>query len=358
MIHSKRSEPRNTGASSGTSSAVVHRVSGRRLSRWTALATMVLVFGSTNTAQATEGTPSASVPDPLATSLFQTAVELLEKGEWKEACSKFEASMALYQAPSTLLNIARCYEHDGKLSLAWSAYQRALVINLETQGAARKQELEEVAKKGLAEIEPRLPRIKIVLKGAVPAGLHVLQNGKEVPAAGLGTPIPVDPGPQSVVAEAPDFEPFTQTAEVKEGEVVEIPIELKKRVVVAPVIDTPVEKKPLWPWISAGAGIAFLAGAAAFRVDQAFVEGKQFGACDGDVKNKCPEGYDPGPDNDRKNRDNGLFVGLGTVGVIGLGAAVVGFVMTQPAKPAPKKAAVVVPWVGPTGFGLGVGGRF
>lgn len=353
MIHSKRSESRSVGASPGNLLATAPRAGGRGLSRWTALATVTLVFGSTNLAYA-----DASVPDPQATSLFQTAVELLEKGEWKEACSKFDASFALYQAPSTLLNIARCYEHDGKLSLAWAAYQRALVINLETQGAARKQELDEVAKKGIADIEPRLPRLKIVMKGAAPNGLHVTQNGKEVPIAGFGTPIPVDPGPQSVVAEAPDFEPFTQTATVKEGEVVEISIELKKRVVMS-VIDKPVEtKKPLWPWISAGAGIALLAGAAAFRVDQAFVEGKQIGKCNDNLERGCPFDYDPKDDNDRKNLDNGMFVAFGTIGVIGLGAAIAGFVMTQPTKTAPKKAAVVMPWVDPTGVGLGVGGRF
>lgn len=358
MIHSKRSEPRSVGAGPGNLLATAPRAGGRGLSRWTALATIALVFGSTNRAYAEGGTTAASVPDPLATSLFQEAVALLEKGEWKEGCAKFDASFALFQAPSTLLNIARCHEHEGKLSLAWAAYQRALVLNLDTPGAARKQELEEVAKKGLAEVEPRLPRLKIVLKGVAPTGLRVTQNGKDVPAAGFGVPIPVDPGPQSVVAEAPDFEPFTQTATVKEGELVEIPIDLKKRVVVS-VIDKPVEtKKPLWPWISAGAGIALLAGAAAFRVDQAFVEGKQVGKCNDDLKDGCPFGYDPKPDNDRKNLDNGMFVAFGTIGVIGLGAAIAGFVMTQPTKPAPKKTAVVTPWVGPTGVGLGVGGRF
>lgn len=357
MIHSKRSEPRSVGAGPGSLLATAPRAGGRGLSRWTALATITLVFGSTNQAYAEGETTPASVPDPLATSLFQEAVALLEKDEWQESCAKFRASFALFQAPSTLLNIARCHEHEGKLSLAWAAYQRALVLNLDTPGAARKQELEDVAKKGLAAVEPRLPRLKIVLKGVAPAGLRVTQNGKDVPVAGLGTPIPVDPGQQTVVAEASEFEPFTKRATVNEGEVVEILLELKKRTV--EVIEKPIEtKKPVWPWISAGAGIALLAGAAAFRVDQAFVEGKQFGKCNEDLKSGCPFGYDPIPDNDRKNLDNGMFVAFGTIGVIGLGAAIAGFVMTQPTKPAPQKTAVMMPWVGPTGVGLGVGGRF
>lgn len=319
-----------------------------------------LSFVVANPAHGQTGAAPASVPDPLATSLFQDAVLLIEKDEWKEGCAKFEASMALYPAPSTLLNIARCYEHDGKLSLAWSAYQRALVLNRETQGAGRKQELDDVAKKGLADIEPRLPRVKIVMTGEVPTGLRVIQNGKDVPTAVLGTPIPVDPGQQSVVAEAPGFEPFTQTVTVKERDLVEIPVALKKRVV-APVVEKPVAASiPVWAWVSAGAGIALLAGAAAFRVDQAFVEGRQAGICGDNVERSCPPKsvYDPTDDNARKNRDNGLFVGLGTLGVLGLGTAVVGFVMARPKKTLVKNATVVAPWIGPSGVSLGVGGRF
>lgn len=335
------------------------RASGRRsLTRWALSGALAVSLVFPNSALAAGPTSPASVPDPLATTLFQAAVELVDKGEWKEGCAKFEASMALYPAASTLLNIARCYEHEGKLTLAWSAYQRAVVINRETQGEERKKELEEVAVKGLAAIEPRLPRLKISMSAAAPSGLHVTQNGKDVPVAALGTVLPVDPGPQSVVAEAPDFEPFTQTVTVKEGEVVEIPVTLKKRVVVP--IAKPAPGIPTWAWISGGAGVLLLAGAAAFRVDQAFVEGRQLGLCHGHLDKYCPpeSAYDPTNDNARKSRDSGLFIGLGTLGVIGLGAAVAGFVMGQQAKTPANKTALVVPWVGPSGVGLGVGGRF
>lgn len=269
--------------------------------------------------------------------------------------------MALYPAASTLLNIAKCYEHEGKLTLAWSAYQRAIVLNRETQGEERKKALDEVAQQLLAAIEPRLPRVKILMVGIVPSGLRVTQNGKDVPVAVLGTVLPVDPGQQAVVAEAPGYEPFAQTVTVKEGEpVVEIPIVLKKRIVVATVVEKPAPTVPTWAWISAGGGIVLLAGAAAFRVDQAFVEGQQYGLCNRDVQGSCPplSEYDPAKDNQRKNRDSGLFVGLGTLGVLGLGAAVVGFVMAHPSKKTTKKTAIIVPWVGPSGVGLGVGGRF
>ena len=264
--------------------------------------------------------------------------------------------MILYPAASTLLNIARCYEHEGKLALAWSAYQRALVLNRETQGEERKRALEDVARKGLAKIEPRLPRIKIATRDAAPPGLRVTHNGKDVPVALLGTVIPVDLGAQSISADAPGYEPFTTTVEVAEGKVVDVSIALQ----------TEAEAKggrriPVWAWAAGGAGIALLAGAAVFRADQAYVEGKQSGICDGDVTKSCPprELYDPTSDNTRKNRSNGLFIGLGIGGVAALGVAVVGIV-TAPSSRARASSAAIAPWtwIERDGAGAGIGGRF
>ncbi|MDI1481751.1 hypothetical protein [Polyangium sp. y55x31] len=298
---------------------------------------------------------SASVPDPAAAALFQAGRDLLDRGNWKEGCAKFEASMILYPAASTLLNMARCYEHEGKLALAWSAYQRALVLNRETQGEERKRALDDVARKGLAKIEPRLPRIKIALSGGAPPGLRVTHNGKDVPVAMLGTVIPVDPGPQSISADAPGYEPFTQTVEVAEGKVIDVAIALRTDEEAAGG-----RRIPIWAWAAGGAGVALLAGAAAFRIDQAYVEGKQSGICGGDVTKHCPSqaAYDPADDNTRKNRDNALFIGLGVGGVAALSAAVVGFV-TAPKTGVPRTAKLTTwPWVGPDGAGAGIGGRF
>lgn len=356
MIPSESSDSRIPSASECRCRAHAGRAFGRACSRYSLLAALLATFVVTNDAHATGG--STSVPDPTAAALFQAGRELVERGEWKEGCQKFEASMALYPAASTLLNIARCYEQDGKLALAWSAYQRALVINRETQGEERKKALDEVAKKGLTDIEPRLPRLKIMTAGAAPTGLRVTQNGKDVPIALLGTVIPVDPGQQSIFAEAPGFETFTQSVTVAEGELVELTLTLERRTTSEWAVTRGV---PTWAWISAGAGVALIAGAGVFRADQAYVEGKQSGICNGDVERGCPskQVYDPTDDNSRKNRDNALFITFGTLGVIGIGAAVAGVVMGPPAtkKQAPQ-ATWVTPWIGPTNVGAAVGGRF
>jgi len=308
-----------------------------------------LVFGAPNPARA-EG---SSVPDPAAAALFQAGRDLLDRGNWKDGCAKFEASMILYPAASTLLNIARCYEHDGKLALAWSAYQRALVINRETQGEERRKSLDEVARKGLASVEPRVPRIKIVVPSGAPSGLRISHNGKEVPEAMVGTVIPVDPGPQSVLAEAPGYAPFSRTVDAAEGKIVDVSIDLAAE----GKSSSAGRHIPTWAFVAGGGGVALLAGAAVFRIDQAYIEGKQSGICRGDVVEGCPSAavYTPDGDNARKNRDNALFIGLGAAGAVALTASIVGIAL------APKvgaTTAVIAPIVTPGGWGAGIGGRF
>lgn len=358
MIHSDTFDPRPRCVGVCNRRRVVGRAIGRGAGRCVLLGVLATSLVLTNHAYATDTKPASSVPDPTAAALFQAGVDLLDAGNWQDARAKFEASMTLYPAASTLLNIARCYEHEGKLALAWSAYQRAVVLNGETQGEERKKALDEVAKKGLADIEPRLPRLKILTTGNPPAGLRVTQNGKDIPVGLLGTIIPVDPGEQTVFAEAPGFEPFRHSVNVAEGKLEEIKLVFKKNTPVE--VPPPQRGVPVWAWISGGAGLVLLTGAAAFRIDQAFVEGRQDGICHGHPETSCPplSVYDPKIDNERKNRDGGLFIGLGTIGVLGLGAAVVGFVMGSSAKKPEQKAAIVMPLVSPTGGGLSVGGRF
>lgn len=98
-----------------------------------------------------EAQPSAPARDPAAAEvLFRAALAAQDKGDWATACSKFNASMDLDPAVSTLINIAKCHEHEGKLAVAWEDLNRALVLNGETAGAQRKADLEKYAKSRIA----------------------------------------------------------------------------------------------------------------------------------------------------------------------------------------------------------------
>jgi hypothetical protein len=329
------------------------------LSMLPALATL-----TTTDARAEQAT--GAVPDPAAAALFHSGRELVEKGDWAAGCPKFEASLALYSSASTMLNIARCQEHDGKIASAWSTYKRALVVNRETPGEERRRALEDVAQKGIASLEPRLPKLRVVIAVA-PEGLQVTRNGQYVPLAMLGTTIPVDPGEHRIVARAPGHRTEQRTVTVAEAKTERVEIALilgddggdpeagDGRARSGGVV------VPTWSLVVGAGGLALLTAGAAFRVDQALIEGRQHGICGGDVVQGCPTTYVPDADNARKNRDFGLFVGLGGAGVIALGAAIIGAVVENvPSSPKASAEPEVTAraWVGPGGFGASLGGRF
>lgn len=249
--------------------------------------------------------------------------------------------MLLYPAASTLLNIARCHEHQSKLASAWSAYKRVQVLNRETIGEERRRAIDEMVEVQIKELTPRLPKIKLTMARTIP-NLTLRKDGEILPAAVVGTEVPVDAGEHEIVAEAPGYRPFRQKLEVKEStlRVIDVNLTLESE----PDPHAEVARIPTWTWIAGGAGVAFLGAAAGFRVDQAFVEGRQSGLCKGDVLGGCPPitTYDPASDNTRKNVDFGFFVGFGAASALAFAATVYGVVRaSQPAKTTPLASVIV-----------------
>jgi len=280
-----------------------------------------------------------AVPDPVAQALFQDGRELVDKGQWDAGCTKFEASMLLYPAASTLLNIAHCYEHKAKLASAWSAYKRVQVLNRETIGEERRRAIDDMVAEQLTTLTPRIPKIKLTMKHEA-LGMTIRKDGEVLPAAVIGTEIPVDVGEHEIVVEAPGRRPFRQRFDAKERSMREIPIELASENDPYPRDGAGV---PAWAWVSGGGGLLLLGLAGGFRVDQAYVEGRQSGICRGNPQGGCPPAsqYDPGPDNTRKNIDFALFAGFGALGALAIGASIFGIVRGT-TKPSPGPVAGVI----------------
>ncbi|WP_437673561.1 PEGA domain-containing protein [Sorangium sp. So ce131] len=335
----------------------------RFLIRFTCAAALGLV-GSAAHAQQPAGAQPAR--DPVAAeALFKAARVLVEKGDDAAGCPKFEASLALNPSASTMLNIARCHERAGKLATAWQDYHRALTLNRETAGEQRRRGLEELAQKGIAALEPRLPKLRVVVSGA-PAGLEVQRDGAMLPAAALGEPLPADPGAHEIRASAPGHQAETRSVALAEGETVTV--ELTLRPVAAGSPDKAEAKVqgatgggvPTWAWISGAAGIALSGASIGFLIDDLSAIGALRENCR-EVRGGtyCEPGYDVAADNARKNRDFALFVGLGGAGLVAIGAAVVGIARSgREQDPAPAPSAVALPWIAPSGAGATLVGSF
>lgn len=313
--------------------------------------------------------------DPAAAeALYKTARELLAKEDWAGACSKFDASFELDPVASTLINIAKCSEHEGKLAQAWTQLKRAKVLNQETQGEERKRTLANLIDTTVEELERRLPRLSLVVTPK-PADLYILRNDVSIPLAALGEPIPIDPGVHKLVVGARGYDTVERVISVDAAKLVAVDIRLSDArpasspggPSTAPSAAAAEASVPVWPFITGGLGLVAIGVGVGFRIDGMSAESNLDEHC-GEARLCDPSGsYDPADDNQRKNVDYGAFLGLtigGGAALLGTAIGVIVEVATSDGGErvgvhAPRAAAVsFVPFANESSAGLGVTGTF
>lgn len=143
--------------------------------------------------------PAATPGESTALALFEEGRRLMEAKRYAEACPKLEESLRLRPGTGTLLNLALCNEALGKTATAWAQFKEVMFAAKRDGNEAR----EAFAKEHVDALEPRLSRLQI---NAEPTpGLMVRRDGQEIPAAAIGTALPVDPGPHTIEATAPGY---------------------------------------------------------------------------------------------------------------------------------------------------------
>lgn len=309
--------------------------------------------------QASLAAPPGRNPDE-AEALFKEGRELVKAGDHAAGCPKFEAAFALRPTASVLLNIAKCHEREGKLATAWAEIQRARALSRESEGAERHKELEEIAVQAISALEPRLPRLRIVI-ARPPPGLQVTRDGEALPPAALGVALPVDPGRHEVLVSAPGYRPEARAATLEEGKTATLELTLERD---APAADSESAQRrggvPAWVWVSGGAGLALTGAGVYFLADDlsAISALREHCRTDGGVTT-CDPGYDFERDNARKDRGLALAIGLGGAGLVALGASIIGLARALPARGSDRPAAVTAsPWLAPGSAGATISGRF
>lgn len=189
-----------------------------------------------------------------AETLYEQARGLMKQGDFERACPKFKQSYELDPGGGTLLNLAECYEKQGKFASAWSTFKEALVI---AQRDGRSERVD-YAKKHLAVVEPQLSKITIeVASEANEPGLTVTLDGTPLGAAAWGVGMPVDPGTHHVAASAPNKTSYEQSVEINSGSTtLKIPklADATGAVAGPRAVDTDTEKKPVTDEPTAGNG--------------------------------------------------------------------------------------------------------
>ncbi len=193
----------------------------------------------------------------LAETLFFTARGMMEAGRYEAACEKLTESYRLDPAAGTLLNLAVCHQKSGRVASAWGEYRQALA----DANRANRPDRAQLATAGIAELEPQLPFLTIVVPPAVKAlrGLVITRNGTPLQSAAWDTDLPVDPGKVEVVEVATGYKPKTLYVSLTNKQHASLTLESLEL--------APIERPPERYWTGRRvSGVVLVGGAAAFAV--------------------------------------------------------------------------------------------
>ena len=144
--------------------------------------------------------------------------DAFDAGKYAEAADLFERAERLMHAPPHLLYAARAHVKLGHLVEARELYLTLTRENLPGSAPRVFRDAQQMGEKELADVEPRIPYVSVVVQGGAGAtSVRVTRNGEPVPAELLGVPTPVNPGDYSYQALADGMESTATTVKLREG---------------------------------------------------------------------------------------------------------------------------------------------
>jgi hypothetical protein len=315
--------------------------SSRRVLRTTlAIAFSAVMLGVTSPASA-QGTNQNQI---IAEKLFQDARALVQKGDYKDACPKFQESQRLDPSGGTAINLALCYEGEGKTASAWAAWKEALAFAIKDG----RQPREQMARDHIAKLEPTLHQIVITVPEGVPETLKVEVDKVELPKVVWGSQSPIDQGHHVIDVSAPTYYPAKVSVDVGPNDDV-VRVEVPKLKPKPPEVIRKEEKdayrmppgRRTAAYLALGTGVAGIAVGSLFGVLTLAKRSDSTGFCQNGNDNLCSaEGV-------RLNEQAIQYSWISTAGFgVGILGAAVGtyllLVKPSPAAP-PKQGSVALP---------------
>jgi hypothetical protein len=165
------------------------------------------------------GAPAAADPPPAtpagpearAEARFRAGSAAFDAGRTDEACLAFAESLRLYPNLTTLLNLALCYETQGKTASAWRGF---------TEGAAwasgpALRDRRDFAEQHVLKLQRTLARVEI--RTPEGASLALTIDGEPVATGHPEWPLFLDPGEHVLEASAPGHVPYVTRVTVPAG---------------------------------------------------------------------------------------------------------------------------------------------
>jgi hypothetical protein len=161
----------------------------------------------------------------LARDLFRDGAKFAQDGNWNEARTLYEKSLALRRAPLTLYSLGVAYQNLKRYVESLESY-RAFLVEMPAGNEAVKP-YEQPARDAIAVLEKQVAKLDIRVTPSSGVKMTLLIDGVAVPDAAMGYPRLVDPGKHTVMARAPGYRDATQVAEVTEGQQLDVALRLE-----------------------------------------------------------------------------------------------------------------------------------
>jgi hypothetical protein len=181
-----------------------------------------------------------------ARELANEAKSDFDAGKFEEAGSKFQRAYEIAKVPTLAVWAARALVKRGKMVAASELYRQAVLLapNDLWVGNAQ-QQAQADAEKELAELQPRIPKLRIQVEGAAANDVELTVDSTRISTAMFGIDLPTDPGKRHVVGKRVS-DVVEQTVDLAEGDRKESVLKFNT---VAPVFAQPTrtESLPLAP---------------------------------------------------------------------------------------------------------------
>jgi hypothetical protein len=222
----------------------------------------------------------------LAQRFFDEARTLFGAGNYDEACKKFAASQKLDPREGTLMNLAICHEKQGRTASAWTEFNDARA-QARSSGHA---DIDKFAAEHIARLTPLLSYLRIAVAPEARApGLTIKLDDGSIDEVAWETDVPIDPGPHTLQASAPQrvtWETRDTVGEVGDHKTIQVPALRAVEFAPASQSEAPAPAPPASHarrtagFVIGGVGIASIATGSVFGVE-AISERHQVNTCTG-----------------------------------------------------------------------------
>ncbi|AUX40720.1 uncharacterized protein SOCE26_021210 [Sorangium cellulosum] len=183
--------------------------------RYRLLSVGVLLLGALVPAPAiAEETAPTAQSKAAARSLADEGWNLYTAGRYEDALKAFSQAEAKVHAPTVLLMMARANEKLGRLLEARAVYKRIVEEKLAAGAAPAFVQAQASAKEELAALLPRIPTVRVVVRGAASDAVTLTLGGTSVEPSSF---VERNPGDHVLVATITGRRPIVRTVNLTEG---------------------------------------------------------------------------------------------------------------------------------------------